>query len=118
MKELACRNMGFISILAPTRSICLGVIISLCLLTVSDCTYNTAYVTDNPVIDPCTAFFNEYLAAANNFTNCELYSARPFDLCLHCVEEYSISSALFKDLVVSFSFDFINYYFIDLVFPK
>ncbi|XP_059152449.1 osteopetrosis-associated transmembrane protein 1-like isoform X2 [Physella acuta] len=99
MKELACRNMDFISILASTRSIFMGVIVSLCLLTVSDCTYNTANVTDNPVIDPCTAFFNEYLAAANNFTTCELYSARPFDLCLHCVEEFHISSALYTDLV-------------------
>ena len=69
-------------------------------------------------LKPCEAFFYEYVAAAGNFTHCELLHAKPFRICTKCYEPYAIMSSLYNDLTVRFSTSFTlyghNYTFLDI----
>ncbi|CAL1532780.1 unnamed protein product [Lymnaea stagnalis] len=82
------------------------IIISICVYKDIYCQlYKTPVISTTPqvnqteLIDPCETFFNEYMKAVNNFTHCELFSAKPFRLCTSCVEQYSKAHAIFSDLI-------------------
>ncbi|RUS70781.1 hypothetical protein EGW08_021460, partial [Elysia chlorotica] len=47
---------------------------------------------------PCEAFFHEYVAAAGNFTHCDLLHAKPFRMCTRCFQPYAIMKSLYQDL--------------------
>ncbi|GFS09490.1 osteopetrosis-associated transmembrane protein 1-like [Elysia marginata] len=49
---------------------------------------------------PCEAFFYEYVAAAGNFTHCQLLHAKPFRICTKCFEPYAIMTSLYFDLTI------------------
>lgn len=46
----------------------------------------------------CEAFFYEYVAAAGNFTHCQLLHAKPLRICTKCFEPYAIMQSLYLDL--------------------